>query len=41
MSTTTRYTRGVRDRAVKMVLDQEKEYPSQWAAIKSTSEKIG
>ena len=41
MRTTTRYTQGVRDRAVKMVLDHEKEYDSQWAAIKSISEKIG
>jgi transposase-like protein len=41
MSTTNRYTQGVRDRAVKRVLDHEKEYDSQWAAIKSISEKIG
>ena len=36
-----RYTKGVRDRAVQMVLDHEGEYASQWAAITSIAEKIG
>ena len=36
-----RYTKGVRDRAVQMVLDHEGEYDSQWAAITSIAEKIG
>ncbi len=37
----TRYTKGVRDRAVQMVLDHEGEYDSQWAAVTSIAEKIG
>ena len=41
MSTTKRYPQGVRDRAVQMVLDHEREYESQWAAIRSIAEKIG
>jgi transposase len=31
----------VRERAVRMVLDHESDYESQWAAIVSISEKFG
>ncbi len=31
----------VRERAVRLVLEQAKEYPSQWAAIVSIAEKFG
>jgi len=41
MNTPKRYTQGVRDRAVQMVLDHRSEYDSEWAAIQSISEKIG
>ena len=41
MKTPNRYTQEVRERAVRMVQDHEREYDSQWAAIKSIAEKIG
>ena len=41
MTRPTRYTQGVRERAVQMVLDHGQDYGSQWAAIKSIAEKIG
>lgn len=41
MSKSTRYTLEVRQRAVRLVLDQEHNHPSQWAAIRSGAEKIG
>ena len=41
MTRTGRYSPEVRDRAVRMVLEHAREYPSQWAAIVSIAEKIG
>ncbi len=36
-----RYAPEVRERAVRLVQEHEREYPSQWAAIRSIAEKIG
>lgn len=37
----SKYPDEVRERAVRMLLDHEHEYPSQWAAIGSVAEKLG
>lgn len=36
-----RYSPEVRERAVRMVFDHDREYDSQWSAIVSISSKIG
>jgi transposase len=36
-----RFSAEVRERAVRLVQDQEKEHESQWAAISSVAAKIG
>ena len=41
MTTAKRYAPEVRERAVRMVLDHQGEYPTQWAAIESITGKIG
>lgn len=41
MKTSTRYSPEVRERAVRMVLEHQSEYESQWAAIGSVASKIG
>ncbi len=41
MSTSKRYSPEVRERAVRLVFEQERQHESQWAAIGSISAKIG
>ena len=40
-STSRRYAPEVRERAVRLVLEQQREHESQWAAILSVAGKIG
>ena len=39
--TTNKFSPEVRERAVRMVQDHERDYPSRWAALVSIAEKIG
>jgi transposase len=41
MSKPTKYSAEVRDRAVRLVQDHERDYDSQWAAMVSIAEKFG
>ena len=41
MSKQKRYPQEVRERAVRMVLDHEDQYASQWEAMRSIATKIG
>jgi transposase-like protein len=41
MSTSRRYPKEVRERAVRLVFEREQDYPSQWSAISSIAGKTG
>lgn len=41
MNKTNKFSPEVRERAVRMVLEQRGEYPSLWAAVESIAVKIG
>lgn len=41
MGTTKKFPPEVRERAIRLLGEQESQYESQWAAIKSVSAKIG
>ena len=41
MARGSRYSPEVRERAVRMLHDQEPSHPSRWAALKSIAKKIG
>ena len=39
--TKLKYTPEIRDRAVQLLIESEKDYPSTWAAITAIAPKIG
>ena len=41
MAKRNRYPAELRERAVRLVFEQQDQYPSQWAAICSVAEKLG
>ena len=41
MNRSTRYPKELRERAVQLVFEHEREYSSQWAAISSIATKFG
>ena len=41
MARPTRYPQEIRERAVRMVIEQRKEYPSEWQAVSSIAGKFG
>ena len=41
MNKSNKYSPEVRERAVRMVQEARKDYPSQWAAVESIAPKIG
>jgi len=41
MNKSARYSPEVRERAVRLVIEHQDEYPPQWAALESVAPKIG